>query len=288
MEINKVPNILFLRGIFLEESTFDLDESSEELDLSKIREIDAAEELKGLNDIDNVSIDILDDDDMIKALEKKLLVDLDDVEEQTAIETTDMPNLFASNDHYNIIKYDNIPKYFVNKEQWIKNTNLLCWSCSTKFSGVPLFIPLGWRKLLIPISNDESNSISERSDILENLTELSDAALLLSNYKFKEVKAIETHGNFCSPLCAVRRIRGVRDPKITNTWESYKLLKLVCKGLYDVEILEIPEAEDPCRMIQYCGPKGITVQEFRNKNNTKFKNFNYAVKQNGINNDIII
>jgi hypothetical protein len=37
--------------------------------------------------------------------------------------------------------YDKIPSHFYSLEQWIKQTNILCWFCSNIIRGVPVFVP---------------------------------------------------------------------------------------------------------------------------------------------------
>lgn len=133
------------------------------------------------------------------------------------------------------VLYDSIPPFYTRYETWPKGTNLLCWMCNNSVPGMPWFIPIG---------------LVKRPD--ENV----------------EVIARRTHGNFCSPWCASRYINRVDDPKVRK-WECKRMLLDLYKEITKNDLPDIPEAEDKTIMMQYCGPCGITVQEFRDQNNEK-------------------
>lgn len=137
------------------------------------------------------------------------------------------------------VMYDSIPPFYTQYAAWPKSTNLLCWMCNNSVPGMPWFIPIG---LVRRPASDED----EAADVI----------------------ARRTHGNFCSPWCASRYINRVEDPKVRK-WECRKMLLDLYKEITGRDLPDIPEAEDKCIMMQYCGPCGITVQEFRDRNNEK-------------------
>jgi hypothetical protein len=159
---------------------------------------------------------------------------------------TDLPNLFDGPDH-SIIEYDEIPDYFTGVDTWPKATNLLCWSCCISIPSMPWFVPISKVKKVISVSDDD-----------EDLS-----------YNTKEISAFKPHGYFCFPSCVKRYIRRVDDPKIRNKDESIRLLNMVYKEITGKDVLDIPEAEDKNIMMQYCGPKGVSLQQFREMNRNK-------------------
>ncbi|MEM3062320.1 MAG: hypothetical protein QW303_02055 [Nitrososphaerota archaeon] len=136
-------------------------------------------------------------------------------------------------------QFDSIPAFYTTYESWIKSTNLLCWSCSNKFDGMPWFIPIGLMKQKIT-----------------------------KNDKVVEVIARQVYGNFCTPFCACRYINRIEDSRIRK-WECKNMLIKLYNEITGNNVPDIPEAEDKTIMMQYCGPHGITVQEFRLRNEQK-------------------
>lgn len=52
----------------------------------------------------------------------------------------------------------NIPTKFTTWKDWIKRTNLICWSCDRKFKTLPLFIvdsvsDVGEQRIIVPLGN---------------------------------------------------------------------------------------------------------------------------------------
>lgn len=122
--------------------------------------------------------------------------------------------------------YDEIPKIFTTKEEWVKKTNLKCWSCDCNFHNVPVFVPTSL----------------ERSDIVG-----------------KTCGSIDVLGNFCSWNCAALYINlhysGI------EKWEKHELLKLLYKQFTGSSIEYIVPSPPKTQMRQYGGKK--TQQEYR-------------------------
>jgi hypothetical protein len=153
--------------------------------------------------------------------------------------------------------YDDLPEYFVNVRHWPKSTNRICWLCTLKIPGPPWFIPTAMtRKILRDIYPEVYPTDPADATDSTDSTDPTD-----------EVTAYQTHGCYCGPLCVRRYLNRVKDQHITNSWECLKLLYLVASEIFGYEISEIPEAEDPTVMIQFCGSqRGITPQEYRLRN----------------------
>jgi hypothetical protein len=165
-----------------------------------------------------------------------------------------------------VSEYDEIPRYFVDKKTWIKNTNLLCCNCSNEIEGMPCFVPLNWTKRVFTNETEGQIYVNAEQD---EASEVSDAALLSGSQNVKEEKVIQVHLLACDSCCAKRYIKRSQDSKITNVWESLKLLDVVHEKLYGEKPSEIPEAEDPRSQAKFCGKGGLTEDEYRDKNRNK-------------------
>jgi hypothetical protein len=176
--------------------------------------------------------DVPDEDDIIR--------------EAVGFELDPEPNIFAVDediyseqigDQYQTdrfpIVYDKIPKYFIDIESWPKTINLNCWNCTNRIAAEPWFVPLRWVKILV---------------------------------NQNEVKAVEPHGVFCNERCVKRYINHVNDPKIINKKEALSLLNVSYRLITGRDAYNISEAPDPMLQMQFCGPNGITSQEYRQRN----------------------
>lgn len=162
-----------------------------------------------------------------------------------------------------VVEYDELPSIFINFDQWVKSTNLQCLACALVVHEVPWFIPLSWKQQLV---------CRDTSGMLVPQDSLETTSLL----KTVECDVYKIHGPFCTPLCAKRYLNRVRDPKITNTWESSQILDRIVNRYYDLrpDRVDLPEAEDKSVMIQHCGTKrGITPQAFREANAARLAEF---------------
>jgi hypothetical protein len=53
------------------------------------------------------------------------------------------------------------------------------------------------------------------------------------------------------------------------------------------DIKKIPYSIDKTKMMHYCGPNGLTVQQYRDENRAKIDKINRAIKSSIIETDII-
>lgn len=188
------------------------------------------------------------------------------------VDVDEIPDLYNNEniDNYQLL-YDStktfnpLPNWFYNPKQWVKSTNLICWRCGLTCYEHPWFIPLTKIKKLIPIDLQDELIIEDK------FVDCSDAALINSKQKYKEIIVFKPYGVFCSPWCAMSRINKENDPKIINKWQTAGLLREVYKIFTGKTVKTIPEAYYPKEIMEhYCGNKdGVTPHEYRQMNNTK-------------------
>jgi hypothetical protein len=178
----------------------------------------------------------------------------------------DVPNLFqlAERDIDVPIEYDQLPAYYIGLDSWPKNCNLQCWGCTNTFTDRPWFIPNGMTKKLL------NRSVEADIDDILNLPSSLRPMPKRTPEKYERM-TFRRFGCFCTPFCAERYRRRSRDERIINVAESGKLSLLLYEEMIGVKTNEIPEAEDKTVMMQFCGPKGITAQEYRDKNNKLYE-----------------
>lgn len=153
------------------------------------------------------------------------------------------------------IEYKPAPKYFINKNNWINSTNLLCCYCHDKIQK-PFPIPIEKSKILIPDS-DECEKFILLGSLDEALTLSSKNNIEVIGYKLRDILA-------CSICCAGNYVKKIRDDKVTNIKESIKMMLNIYKELYDDKIEDIPDKELWINMVQYNGT-GLTKTQYRNK-----------------------
>lgn len=154
------------------------------------------------------------------------------------------------------MEYECLPDYFVNLETWPKSSNLLCWSCDTSFKGIPWTVPI-------------SKTIKNETFVDDSTPEIYGTTADPINPKIREYYAFQTLGCFCSEFCAQKYINRSGDMRIKNKWESGKLLLEIYRLITGRHIRYIPESEDKYIMMQYCGKKGISIAEYKERNETK-------------------
>ena len=145
------------------------------------------------------------------------------------------------------ITYDKIPKKFTTVENWVKKTNLKCWSCDCKFHNFPIFIPTSIER------SDNPDRICGNMDV---------------------------HGNFCSWNCAAQYIN--LHYTGYSKWEHHEMLKLLYKIFTGVEIDEIIPSHCKTNMEQYGGKQ--TQQEYRNELAKLNENHILSIKHSSIDN----
>jgi hypothetical protein len=147
------------------------------------------------------------------------------------------------------IPFDRIEKQFTTMENWIKKTNIKCWSCDCNFHNIPIFIP----------------SSIERSDVVGQLT-----------------GSMDTLGNFCSWNCASLYIN--MNFISNEKWERHELLKLLYKIFTGNDINEIVQSPPKTIMKQYGGK--ITQQEYQNILIKLNDSYEISIQHNSINNKL--
>lgn len=136
------------------------------------------------------------------------------------------------------IKYEELPRRFVNVKDWPKKLNLLCWTCQNTCN----------KTIPIPIITSEKTDIKTNSD---NTT---------SEYIY-----YETYGIFCTGLCMTYHLsRFLRDRY--NYDMIYKLSHKIFNIIYETNITIIPECNDPYTQKCFSGPTGISSRDWLNSN----------------------
>jgi hypothetical protein len=130
--------------------------------------------------------------------------------------------------------YDTIPKQYHDMATWPKNTNLLCWECTCRFSGVPIFVPK-----YIYLAHDQSGR-----------------------------RIMDTEGNFCSFSCA----RSFTDKHYSGQTHDNRVryLQILAQEFLDRPISFIPPGPDRTIMRKFCGPDGLTEADYQILINTKY------------------
>lgn len=129
------------------------------------------------------------------------------------------------------ITYDKIPPIFVDIESWPKSTNILCWYCSTEFTGRPYFIP-------------------ER----------------IKNRKCGGIEMV-THGVFCTANCAVRYLNTEYSDASSssgnklNNWDAYHGVKIIHRLFTNKRVERIAPSPSKTQMRQYGGD--LTKTQYR-------------------------
>lgn len=171
----------------------------------------------------------------------------------------------------NII-YEQVPKFFINKEHWINTTNLKCAYCHENITGIPFPIALNLCKILVPDNNTNS-------DIFVDLQVGKNNDDMLFNCQLQnEVKAYKLHNILFSDIvCAGNYIRKIHDSKILNKVESLKLTINIYAEITGDTIDDIPEKDLWIVMKQYCGDSGISQNDYKKKNNGNELNLKFAL-----------
>jgi hypothetical protein len=129
--------------------------------------------------------------------------------------------------HYQEPVYTEMPKRFTGAASWIKFSNLLCWECSQLPLSYPKFIPLYM----------DANAAGE--------------------------VICDVYGHFCEWNCAIRYIsREFSRDRRPDLVKGVVAIESKFTG-HKREI--IPPAPAKTEMKEYCGAKGITAAQWRDK-----------------------
>lgn len=244
-------NVIFLSNIFIADCVELCSDEEESIDL-------VVDHLGGVGELAGGD----EDGDSVNSQEiEEMEDDLPNLYKNAELD--DLPKTTKFIDYSAPIEFDTLPNWFYNPQQWAKSTNLLCWRCNIVCHEHPWFIPLTKTRKLVP---DTDDIIIEDKFIDE-----SDAAILNSNKKCKEITVIKPYGVFCSPWCVMSRINRENDPKIINKWQSINLLLDVYYMYTGSRVNSLPESYYPKEiMIQYAGSKeGVTPVEYRKMNTAR-------------------
>lgn len=136
--------------------------------------------------------------------------------------------------------YDEIPTRFTSVEKWPKSTNLKCWICDRRFGSYPKFIPTCPEKVF-------------------------------KNGKYDE--ECVPYGNFCEWDCAAAHTDAFIAPD--QRADTHELLRRYEEKFTGVRKLKIPAAISKTEMKKYCGPRGLTDEQFDAK--YKVHSSNYTI-----------
>jgi hypothetical protein len=245
MDEYRKPYILFLAGVFM-------NDGNDNIALESLGLADKSEQIN-IGD-EEQSGDAQNEDDSI------LITGMNDKENQN---------------------YTEIPKYYTNRKTWPTGTNILCWCCHNRVRGIPWFVPLAWIKKVFVDDLEIENQIYFNTEGKEDeVSEISDNAILTNGQTVHEGKVFIPHGIFCGPMCVKRYIKYVKDPKISNIWETIKLLSVLYKEITGGICNEIPEAEDPHIMAKFSGSGGISEKQYIDLNDATAAKFKLILKIN--------
>jgi hypothetical protein len=121
----------------------------------------------------------------------------------------------------------NLPSTFTTLDKWPRITTLMCWECAESIDDIPCFIP----------HNPAVNSSGE-----------------------KVYKAL---GAFCSWNC-VAKYASTRYGD-TEKWEIDRNIKKIIKIYTGTEPAIVLPSPDKTIMKKYCGNRGLTVAEYKEK-----------------------
>lgn len=162
-----------------------------------------------------------------------------------------------------IKQYNKIPALFTGWDNWPKQTNLLCWTCSRTFKTVPWFEP----QSIEPISVGCVGRVLTNADI--------------KNSNNQKSFSIVPKGNFCCKNC-VRYYIDKGPDDLASKHDKVEMLKLVSE-LYDREpVMDILPCLPPTDMIQYGGP--LTQSQWKKRVSKLDKNYNNEVKSHNLSN----
>jgi hypothetical protein len=126
----KVPKVLFIRNVFIDDCT-SADITSKLLNTDS--EAQTVKHISGQSEKNNLAMNCTKVDHTQYELVFK---------DSQAINYDQSDSLIGLTDYSFNKDYCKIPKVFESLETWPKSTNLHCWYCSNQFNNSPLFIPL--------------------------------------------------------------------------------------------------------------------------------------------------
>jgi hypothetical protein len=177
--------------------------------------------------------------------------DINDGSNDNVIERININQLMIA--HKQEIKWDPLPKFYVRDAGAIK-TNLLCWSCSSVMKEDQWLLPTTREKLAVPVADSAPQQDPVALDLME-----SDKSKHSIHH---QILACKTVGIFCNVMCMGRYLMQSQ----LNTWQTREFVKIMFREKTGKELREIPVASDPHAMAKYCGPSGLTEQQYYDAN----------------------
>lgn len=131
-------------------------------------------------------------------------------------------------------------------EDWPNSSDLLCWNCALRFEGRPWFIPISWTEQAV--EGQTPYKISDNFPDAKNK---------------KKKNCIKPYGNFCSANCTVAFLDETRDISNSLKPNYLTMIYLLYEKFFGKKIKYIKPAPFKHSMKDYCGPSGITAEQYK-------------------------
>lgn len=159
-------------------------------------------------------------------------------------------------------KFDDLPKVFFTVGKLPNSINLSCWGCGCCIRKRPWLMPISCDK--VDNEPENINDFSNSKEINIDISDLRKQQIIETSRKAHQVKMMKTQGVFCHVWCMGRYLQ-MPDPTL-NKWQIKELIKEMFKQIENKELTQIPIGDDPHIINKYCGPSGITEDEYYSQN----------------------
>jgi hypothetical protein len=166
---------------------------------------------------------------------------------------------------------DEMPRQFYNLDRVPTNINLSCWGCGSRILNRPWQLPVSVDRSDVEPGEQEQD-FSTSKELHLDLSDFRKQQQMDIIKRARQIKIMKTHGIFCHVWCIGRYLKYPIDVGI-NRWQSSELLKEMFKIREGRELIDIPVSESPYIMARYCGPSGISEDEYYNKNLKNLANY---------------
>lgn len=271
--------IVFLPNIFLDKlkpSSNDVYTFNEERDIDTVFRTSSVELNESSNLFDDLEFDLDPTDTKPDLYELDISdtqqdqpdqLDLDDLEIIQIVSAEQMGQL-TSYPKPSIRALDTVPKLFYTPARLPNSTNLLCWGCGINITGHPWLMPTSIDR------TDTEPGEQEPDNSKEFHIELSDyrkQQQLLVAKRARQIKIMKTIGVFHHVWCMGRFLQ-FTDMSI-NKWQCTELIKDMFKQIEGKELLRVPVGECPTKLARYCGPTGLSDEEYYHINLKNLANY---------------
>lgn len=226
-------------------------------------------EISLIDDMDNLDLDDLEQP-IFKSKPAKTDTPVHDDKDVVAINVNELIQQRSSPEPQIPVVFNDVPKfyYFKADQEFIasksdipKTTNLLCWSCMCQ-TDTFWQLPLSVERIAID-SEDPGESAELELDL--SIKELAESDKF-KHKRVKQIKAIKVEGIFCDVPCLGRYLTRPDVAGRVNLWQTRTLIKDMFKDRVGRTLRDIPISEDPVKMAKFCGPFGMTVSSYKDKN----------------------